>query len=385
MQRKLRFGMVGGGRGAFIGAVHRMAACLDGTAELVCGALSSSPAKARASAMDWFLPTERAYASYTEMFRRETRLPPSRRMDFVIIVTPNHVHAPATLAALEAGFPVACDKPLCLSLAEGKKIATAIRRTRLPFLLTHNYSGYPMVRQARVMVRAGRLGRIRKILVEYPQGWLATRLETTGQKQAGWRTDPKRAGAAGCMGDIGTHAHHLAEYVSGRILQEVCADLTRFVRGRKLDDDGNVLLRFDQGIKGVLHASQISVDEENGLSLRIYGEKGGLEWRQEEPNTLIWKRLDSPRQILRAGGNYGHLDEHARSACRLPAGHPEGYLEAFANLYVAFNRDLEAWRTGRKLTGDYPGIHEGLRGMSFLEAVVRSSRAGGRWTKLPFG
>jgi predicted dehydrogenase len=383
MKKKLRFGMIGGGRGAFIGSVHRMAASLDGTAELICGALSADPAKARASAADWFLPPDRSYGSYSEMFLRESRLPPSRRMDFVIIVTPNHVHAPATLAALAAGFPVACDKPLCLSLAEGKKMDQAIRRHRLPFLLTHNYSGYPMVKQARAMVRAGQLGRLRKIVVEYPQGWLATRLETTGQKQAGWRTDPKRAGAAGCMGDIGTHAHHLAEYVSGRILHEVCADLTTFVRGRKLDDDGNVLLRFDQGVTGVLHASQISVDEENGLSLRIYGEKGGLEWRQEEPNTLIWKRLGATRQILRAGGNYGHLDPETRAACRLPAGHPEGYLEAFANLYVAFGRDLRALQEGRQPTRDYPGIREGLRGMAFLEAVVRSSRAGGRWTKIP--
>jgi predicted dehydrogenase len=306
-------------------------------------------------------------------------------MDFVAIVTPNHMHFPPAKAALEAGFHVLSDKPATLNLAEAKKLAGIVKKTGQLYGLTHNYTGYPLVKQAREMVADGKLGKIRKIVVEYPQGWLATRLEASGQKQAAWRTDPKRSGAAGCIGDIGTHAENLAEYISGLQIEELAADLTSFVKGRALDDDGNVLLRFKGGAKGVLHASQISVGEENNLNIRIYGEKGGLEWHQNEPNTLLVKWLDAPMQVYRTAN--GYLGKAALAAGRTPPAHPEGYLEAFANIYKNFANHIRARIEGRKLAKDdlcldYPKIEDGVRGMAFIEAVVKSSKANARWTKL---
>lgn len=385
MSRKIRYGMVGGGRGAFIGAVHRIAAALDQQIELVCGAFSSDPERSRASGADLFLPAHRCYGTFQEMIKTEAKLPADQRMDFVAIVTPNHMHFPPAKMALEHGFHVLSDKPATLNLAEAKKLAAIVEKTGMLYGLTHNYTGYPLVKEARELIQAGRLGKIRKVVVEYPQGWLATRLEATGQKQAAWRTDPKRSGAAGCIGDIGTHAENLAEYITGLQIEELAADLTAFVKGRKLDDDGNVLLRFKGGAKGILHASQISVGEENNLNIRVYGEKGGLEWHQRYPNTLYLKWLDQPTQIYRTG--LGYLGSSAKAATRTPPAHPEGYLEAFANIYKNFAGHVRARVDGRKLTKndpalDYPRIEDGVRGMAFIEAVVKSSKKNAAWTSL---
>jgi predicted dehydrogenase len=385
MSRKIRYGMVGGGRGAFIGAVHRIAAAMDQQIELVCGAFSSDPERSRASGADFFLPPDRCYGSFEEMIRAEAKLPAHQRMDFIAIVTPNHMHFPPAKMALEHGFHVLSDKPATLNLAEAKKLAAIVKKTGLLYGLTHNYTGYPLVKEARDMIRAGRLGKIRKVVVEYPQGWLATRLEASGQKQAAWRTDPKRSGAAGCIGDIGTHAENLAEYITGLKISELAADITTFVPGRKLDDDGNVLLRFKGGAKGILHASQISVGEENNLNIRVYGELGGIEWHQRYPNTMYVKWLDQPQQIYRTG--LGYLGSAAKGATRTPPAHPEGYLEAFANIYKNFANRIRARIERRKLDKndpalDYPKIEDGIRGMAFIEAVVKSSKANARWTKL---
>jgi len=382
---KIRFGMVGGGRGAFIGAVHRIAAALDQQIELVCGAFSADPARGRASGEDLLLPARRCYNTFQEMMRAEAALPAGERMDFVAIVTPNHLHFPPAQLALRHGFHVLSDKPATFSLAEAKELRRLVGRTGLLYGLTHNYTGYPMVKEARALVRGGKLGGIRKVVVEYPQGWLATRLESTGHKQAAWRCDPKRSGAGGCVGDIGTHAENLAEYITGLKIRELAADATSFVKGRALDDDINVLLRFEGGAKGVLHASQISVGEENNLNIRVYGEVGGLEWRQQEPNTLILKWPDRPAEIWRAAG--GYLGAAAKSATRIPAGHPEGFLEAFANLYKNFANHIRAVQAGRKLAADdpaldYPKIGDAVRGMAFIEAVVKSSAKNARWTRL---
>ncbi len=376
-------GMVGGGQGAFIGAVHRIAAAIDQQIELVCGAFSSDAERSLASGLEFFLPAERCYASYQEMMEKEAALPADQRMDFVAIVTPNHVHFPAAKSALEAGFHVLSDKPATLDLAEAKELSKIVEKTGLLYGLTHNYTGYPMVKQAKEMVAAGELGKIRKIVVEYPQGWLATKLEDSGQKQAAWRTDPKRSGAAGCIGDIGTHAENLAEYISGLKISELAADLSSFVDGRLLDDDGNILLRFDNGAKGVLHASQISVGEENNLNIRVYGEKGGLEWHQYEPNTLLVKWLDQPTQVYRTGNAY--LGEAAQLNSRTPSSHPEGYLEAFANVYRNFADHIRCLIDGTPASDhvlDYPSIADGVRGMAFIEATVASSQNNAAWTKL---
>jgi predicted dehydrogenase len=386
LNRKIRMGMVGGGQGAFIGGVHRIAAALDQQIELVCGAFSSDPERSRASGQDFFLPEARCYGDFATMMAEEAKLPKGERMDFVAIVTPNHVHFPAAKAALEAGFHVLSDKPATFNLEEAKALAALVKKTGLQYGLTHNYTGYPMVKQAREMVHTGKLGKIRKVVVEYPQGWLATALEKEDQKQAAWRTDPKRSGAAGCIGDIGTHAENLAEYITGLRIKELAADLTAFVDGRRLDDDGNILLRFEGGAKGILHASQISVGEENALNIRIYGEKGGIEWHQMEPNTLLVKHLDQPTQIYRTGGAY--LSESAAAHARIPAGHPEGYLEAFANIYRNFAAQLSARLSGEPApdqTHDYPTIEDGVRGMAFIEAVVQSSQNNAAWTKLACG
>jgi predicted dehydrogenase len=385
MSRKIRYGMVGGGRGAFIGAVHRIAAAMDGQIELVCGAFSSDPAKAKASGADLFLPSERCYGSFEAMIAAEAALPESQRMDFVAIVTPNHMHFPPAKMALEHGFHVLSDKPATFNLAQAKALSVLVKKTGLLYGLTHNYTGYPLVKEARDLVAAGKFGKLRKVVVEYPQGWLATRIEAAGQKQASWRTDPKRSGAAGCIGDIGTHAENLAEYITGLQISELAADITAFVKGRKLDDDGNVLLRFKGGAKGILHASQISVGEENNLNIRVYGEKGGLEWHQREPNTMLLKWPDEPMQVYRTAN--GYLGKNAAAAARTPPAHPEGYLEAFANIYRNFAGAIRARLEKRKLSkddpaNDYPKIEDGIRGMAFIEAVVASSKANAAWTKL---
>ncbi|MEM9406676.1 MAG: Gfo/Idh/MocA family oxidoreductase [Acidobacteriota bacterium] len=382
MDRKIRMGMVGGGRDAFIGAVHRTAAVLDHQIELVGGAFSSDPDRSRASGADLFLPAERCYGDFEEMMRAESELPPGEAMDFVAIVTPNHLHAPVAHAALEAGFHVMSDKPMTRTLEEAERLTAAVEGSGRLFGLTHNYTGYPMVKEARERVRRGDLGTIRKVVVEYPQGWLAARLEASGQKQADWRTDPERAGISCCMGDIGTHAENLAEYVTGLRIEALCADLSTFVDGRPLDDDGSVLLRFAGGARGVLYASQVSVDEENALALRVYGEEGGLEWHQEEPNTLLVKHLDRPREIVRTAGQ--GLSDVAQAATRLPAGHPEGFLEAFANLYTAFAHGIRAHANNpSSVQLDVPSVHDGLRGMQFIQAVVDSSNSEQKWWPMP--
>jgi predicted dehydrogenase len=324
MRRKLRFGMIGGGRGAFIGGVHRIAAAMDGRAELVAGAFSSDEMRSRASGADFFLDPDRVYGSYAAMAKAEAALPPEKRLDFVVIVTPNHEHFGPARLFLEAGFNVVCDKPATFDLAQARKLRSIVRRKGKVFVLTHNYTGNAMVKQAREFVRDGTVGKIRKVVVEYPQGWLSDAVVLLGPKQAEWRTDPKRSGAAGCMGDIGTHAENLARYITGLEIEELCADLTTFVRGRKLDDDGNVLVRYKGGAKGVLHASQICVGDENDLNIRVYGTKAALEWRQEHPNELVVKYPDKPRQVWRRGNGYD--GKEAKRFTRIPAGHPEGYL-----------------------------------------------------------
>ncbi|SDR04426.1 Gfo/Idh/MocA family oxidoreductase [Pseudoxanthomonas sp. CF125] len=380
--RKLRFGMIGGGRGAFIGAVHRIAAQMDGQAELVAGAFSSDPQRSRDSAADLFVAADRAYGSYREMAVAEAARPPGERLDFVVIVTPNDQHFPAATLFLEHGFNVVCDKPVTLTLAEARALRETVARSGKVFALTHNYTGNAMVKQARALVRGGALGTLRKVVVEYSQGWLASDIESGGHKQASWRTDPARSGAAGCMGDIGTHAENLARYVTGLRIAELCADLTTFVPGRRLDDDGNLLLRFEGGARGVLHSSQIAVGEENKLSLRVYGSEASLEWQQEHPNELIVKYPDRPREILRRGN--GYVGEDAQRVTRIPAGHPEGYLEAFANLYREAFRAIAAEVAGEPPPDDLdlPGIDDGVAGMAFIEAAVASARIGAVWVPI---
>lgn len=382
-KRKIRMGMVGGGIGAFIGGVHRMAAALDGQIELVCGAFSSSAEKSKRSGEEFFLPAERVYGSYEEMIKAEKALPEGERMDFVSIVTPNHVHFGPAKMALENGFHVVSDKPLCFNMEEAKTLEKLVDETGLLFALTHNYTGYPMVKQAKAMIKNGDIGDIRKVVVEYPQGWLSTKLEDSEQKQAAWRTDPKRSGIAGAMGDIGTHAENLAEYITGLKITELCADLTAFVDGRLLDDDGNILLRFNNGAKGILHASQIAAGEENDLNIRVYGTKAGLAWRQMEPNTLTVKWLDKPVEVRRTG--VGELYPAAVAAARIPAGHPEGYLEAFANIYKNVAMCIQARLAGEipdEIHTDFPTVKDGVRGMQFIEKVVASSKSEEKWTKM---
>jgi predicted dehydrogenase len=381
MNRKLRMGMIGGGKNAFIGAVHRIAANMDGLIELVCGAFSSHPDNARESGKLLFLPDDRVYLSYEEMIEKESRLPEGQRMDFVTIVTPNHLHFAPAMLALEKGFHVVLDKPMTFTLAEALQLQKKVRETGLLFCLTHTYSGYPMVKQARQMVRTGDFGKIRKVYVEYPQGWLSRLSEKDGSKQAEWRTDPARSGKSGAMGDIGTHAAHLAEYISGLQIKQLCADLSIMVEGRALDDDGNVLLRFDNGATGVLYASQVAAGEENALKIRVYGEKGGLEWAQQEPNTLLVKWLDQPPQVYRAGTPW--LSSYAKHNTRTPAGHPEGYLEAFANLYRNFAQTLSARLDGTTPSPeslDFPGVDDGVRGMAFIDNLILSNESLEKWT-----
>jgi len=383
MPRKIRMGMVGGGRGAFIGAVHRMAAALDGEIELVCGAFSSNPEKSKLSGEDLYLSSDRVYGSYAEMIETEKTLPADVRMDFISIVTPNHVHFGPAKMALENGFHVVCDKPLCFNMEEAYELEKLVNESGLIFALTHNYTGYPMVKQAKTMIANGDIGALRKVVVEYPQGWLSTFLESTDQKQAAWRTDPSKSGIAGAMGDIGTHAENLAEYITGMEIQSICADISTIVNGRLLDDDGNVLLRFENGARGVLHASQIAAGEENSLNIRIYGEKAGLEWHQMSPNSLIVKWLDKPMEILRTG--VGDLYPSAQSHTRLPAGHPEGYLEAFANIYRNFAKCVQARIDGVEpdtVYVDFPTVSDGVRGMNFIYKVIASGKSDEKWVSM---
>lgn len=373
--------MIGGGKGAFIGAVHRIAANMDGLIELSCAALSSRPEVARESGKALFLPEDRIYLSYEEMLEKESRLPADKRIDFVSIVTPNFVHFAPALLALEKGFHVVIDKPMTFTLGEARQLQKKVEETGLLLCLTHTYSGYPMVKQAKQMIREGLLGKIRKIWVEYPQGWLSRLTENEGNTQAAWRTDPAKSGKSSCMGDIGTHAAHLAEYITGLKISRLCADLNVMVEGRALDDDGNVLLKFDNGASGVLMASQVAAGEENALKIRIYGEKGGLEWAQQEPNTLLVKWLDEPAQIYRAGG--GYLGKFAKHNTRTPGGHPEGYLEAFGNIYRNFALTLSARIEGRQPAEemlDFPTVDEGVRGMAFIDNVVKSGTSKEKWT-----
>ena len=384
MNRKLRMGMVGGGKDAFIGAIHRLAANMDGLIELCCGALSINPEIAKDSGASLFLPEHRTYLTYDEMITKESQLPASQRMDFVTIVTPNFAHFAPAMMALDHGFHVVIEKPIAFTLDEAKQLHQKVQETGLTLCLTHTYSGYPLVKQARAMVQDNVFGKIRKVWVEYPQGWLSKLSEREGNAQAAWRTDPKKSGKAGCMGDIGTHAAHLAEYITGAQITQLCADLNAMVEGRMLDDDGNVLLQFSNGARGVLMASQVAAGEENALKIRIYGEKGGLEWAQHDPNTLLVKWLDAPTQIFRAGGNYGdRLSKYAIHNSRTPGGHPEGYLEAFANIYRNFALTLSAKIDGTTPTPemlDFPNTNDGLRGMAFIDNVVASGASDQKWT-----
>jgi predicted dehydrogenase len=377
-------GMVGGGRGAFIGGVHRIAANMDGLIELVAGAFSSDPAKSKASGADLMLAPDRCYGSYEEMILSEKQLPEDKRIDIISIVTPNHMHYEPAKLALESGFDVICDKPLSFTMSEALDLQKTVTETGRIFALTHNYTGYPMVKQARCMIRDGKLGTIRKLVVEYPQGWLTDKIEGSDHssgKQATWRTDPLRSGIAGSMGDIGTHAENLAEYITGLQIEEMCADISVMVPGRLLDDDGNVLLHMNNGARGILFASQISAGEENNLKIRVYGEYGGLEWSQHEPNTLILKWHDRPTEIYRTG--VGDLYPEANAHRRIPAGHPEGYLEAFANIYRNFALAVIAKKEGRSQDPlyDFPTVADGVRGMQFIESVIASGKSDTKWVK----
>ncbi|MEJ7826956.1 MAG: Gfo/Idh/MocA family oxidoreductase [Segetibacter sp.] len=379
--RKLRMGMVGGGKDAFIGAIHRIAANADGLIELVCGALSINKDIAIDSGRSLFLPEDRIYTTYDEMIEKESRLPEGERMDFVTIVTPNFAHFAPAMLALEKGFHVVVEKPITVSLEEAKKLKEKLDETGLTLCLTHTYSGYPMVKEARELIKNNVLGKVRKIYVEYRQGWLSRLSEREGNAQAAWRTDPKKSGKAGGMGDIGTHAAHLAEYISGLKITELCAQLNIVVEGRALDDDGSVLLKFENGASGVLVATQVAAGEENNLLIKVYGEKGGLEWHQHEPNTLLVKWLDKPAEIYRAGQAY--LSPIAKNNCRTPGGHPEGYLEAFANIYKSFAQTLLAKINNTPFQNDvvdFPSIEDGIRGMAFIDNVVKSNESNEKWT-----
>jgi predicted dehydrogenase len=381
MTQKLKMGMVGGGRDAFIGAVHRLAARLDGRIELVAGAFSSDPAKSKASGEDLGLDPSRVYPDYQTMAAAESKLRENERIDFVTIVTPNNVHFPPAKTFLEAGFHVVCDKPMTFDLAEAKALREVVKSTGKVFALTHNYTGYPMVKEARELVRNGDLGKILKVVAEYPQGWLIQPIDAEGQKQAAWRTDPSRTGASSCIGDIGTHAENLGRYITGLQIDELCADFTTFVAGRRLEDDGNLLVRYQGGAKGVLYASQISVGEENNLSIRVYGTKASLEWHQEHPNELVVKYPDAPRKIYRRGNSY--ISETAKRFTRLPFGHPEAFIEAFANIYLEAARAVEAVKAGKPIPPDidYPTVEDGVLGMAFIATAVASANNGSTWTK----
>ena len=373
--RKLRMGMVGGGR----------AAMLDGGVELVAGAFSSTPEKSLASGLDLYVPQDRIYGSWEQMVEVESKMPEDQRLDFVSVVTPNHLHYPVSIAFVKAGFNVACDKPLCHTVEQAMDIVHAVRDNDVFFAVTYNYTGYPMVKQARAMVQNGELGEILKVIVEYPQGWLATPVDAEGQKQAAWRTDPARSGIAGCMGDIGSHAENLVSYITGLEITAVCANLSIFVPGRRLDDDGDVLLRFSNGAKGILTASQVSVGEENNLRIRVWGTKAALAWAQENPNYLHIYSNDGPEQVYKRGNAYNVAASAA--ATRLPTGHPEGYFEAFGNIYKNFTDSIRAKLSGvapDEIASDFPGPVEGARGVYFIHKVVESSASDLKWTPFTF-
>ena len=379
MPRRIRWGMVGGGQGAFIGGVHRIAARIDNRYELVAGALASEPGRAHASAAELHIAAERSYADYREMAKAEAARDDG--IDIVSIVVPNHLHVPAARAFIDAGIHVICDKPLASSLGDATELVDVVRRSGLLFALTHNYSGYPMVRQAREMAAAGLLGEIRVVQAEYPQDWLSTDLESTGQKQASWRVDPAQAGAGGSLGDLGTHAEHLLRFISGLELAAVSADLTSFVSGRRLDDNAHVMLRYANGARGMLWSSQVAPGNENALRVRIYGSRAGLEFWQEEPNRLWFTPLGEPPRLLTRGGS--GTGPAAAYATRIPSGHPEGYLEAFAQIYRDVAEQLQARWQGREadpLACTVPGVVDGALGVKFVAAAVESSRADGRWT-----
>jgi predicted dehydrogenase len=382
MNRKLRMGMVGGGRGAFIGSVHRMAAALDGKIELVAGAFSSDPEKSRLSGQDLYLDPSRVYGSYEEMAKSEAALPVGERIDFVSIVARNDVHYPAAKAFLEAGIHVICEKPLAFSLEEGKELQKFVQKSGLVFALTHNYTGYPMVKEARAMVKAGKLGKILKVVAEYPQGYAITALkEETISKIANWRMDPSISGVSNCMGDIGSHAENLARYITGLELKEIAADLNTFIPGRLLDDDGSMLVRYEGGARGVLYASQISTGDENNLNIRVYGTEASLEWHQEHPNELIVKFAEQPRQVWRRGNSYNGPE--ASKVTRIPFGHPEGFIEAFANVYLGAAEAISDHLVGKYPRDggyDFPTVDDGVEGMAFIEAAVASSKENATWT-----
>jgi len=384
LNRKLKMGMVGGGPGAFIGEVHRKATRMDGHIELIAGAFDINPRRSKQMGHELLLDSKRVYGNYEQMIERELKLPEGERIDFVSITTPNNWHFPIARDFLKAGFHVMCEKPMTFNVKEAKELQTLVKKSRKVFGLMHNYTGYPMVKLARDLVRGGELGKIRKIIVQYPQGWLSTAVEKTGSMQAAWRTDPKQSGGAGCMGDIGTHAENLSEYITGLKITHLCADLTIFVKGRKLDDDGNVLLRFNNGARGILHASQVSIGEENNLAIWVYGDQRSLEWHQEHPNYLYVKEPDGPVQVWRRGNNYvGAKSPAAGRATRLPFGHPEAFFEAFANNYCNFADTVRARLTRTKpdpLALDFPSVDDGLRGMLFIETVLASTKSKQKWT-----
>ena len=372
--RKLRMGMVGGGSDAFIGEIHRRAAFMDNQIELVCGCFSVDPEISKSSGLSYFLPEDRIYSTYQEMFEHEMTLPEGERMDFVTIVTPNRWHFEPAMMALERGFHVVVDKPMTFSLEEAKQLQKKVEETGLVLALTHVYSAYPAVKEAKARIAKGELGKLRRVYVEYTQGWLSERIELLGGNNAGWRTDPKRSGKAGCIGDIGTHAWHLSEYITGLKVKELCADLKAFVPGRPIDDDGAAFLRYENDVTGVLTATQIGTGEANNIRIRIYGEKGGLEWRQMEPNTLTLRWRDRPTEILDIGNN-GYLTPEALWNTRTPAGHPEGFIEAFANIYRNFSLTVRAIKNGETPSGDcldFPTVYDGVRGMQFIETMVEA-------------
>ncbi len=384
LDRNLKMGMVGGGPGAFIGEVHRKAARMDGGIDLVAGAFDINARKSKQMGKELNLDKKRVYSDYKQMIEKELALPEGERIDFVSITTPNNWHFPIAKDFLEAGFNVMCEKPMTLNVKEAKDLKQIVKKSGKVFGLMHNYTGYPMVKCARDMVKSGELGKIRKVVVQYPQGWLATAVEKTGNQQASWRTDPKQSGGAGCMGDIGTHAENLAEYITGLKITHICADLSIFVKGRKLDDDGNCLLRFNNGARGILHASQISIGEENNLAIWIYGEEKSVEWHQEHPNYLYVKVPDGPMQVWRRGNDYvADKSASAGRATRLPFGHPEAFFEAFANNYVNFGDTIRAKLTGEEpdeLMLDFPDVEDGLRGMLFIDTVLASTNSKQKWT-----
>jgi predicted dehydrogenase len=378
---KLKMGMIGGGQGAFIGNVHRMAARLDGKIEIVAGAFSANPEKSKQSGAELGLDPRRVYPDYQTMAAQEAKLPKGERIDFVSIVTPNRMHYPPAKTFLEAGFNVVCDKPMTFNLEEAVQLRDLVKKSGKVFALTHNYTGYPMVKEAREMVRKGELGKILKIVAEYPQGWLLDPVDVTGQKVV-WRTNPEVSGASSCIGDIGTHAENLGRYITGLEIEELCADFTTFVPGRRLEDDGNLLIHYKGGARGVLYTSQVAAGEENDINIRVYGTKASLEWHQEEPNELLVKYPDSPRKIFRRGANY--VTDVAKRFTRLPVGHPEAFIEAFANIYVEAARAIEAEANGKPLPNDldFPTVEDGVKGMAFIATAVQSAKAGATWTKM---